>query len=1283
MNMDNDISYEVKTKITSLSTKLKCLKNAGAFSPSTIKDIFFKKIKYCLPLLMTEIIRNLEFVDKSKDKFIALIEEYNKEKNTNLDFSDFENICWIRIVNNEIQIPARIDHLMWSLNSDYDKEIVAIPVEKMDIVLCLLRYYKHIYGKRAKITSDKINTLLNNYNLKNDAISYLIEKDILEYEENDNSYLWGTEEHFPVTLNDEIASLLWLLEKDESNLTASFSRYYSLLIKVHIELNDLSNYLSSDDCLTLFLQSKEYLKNETDLINSDKEVCKIWYDSDCFSHRNIFGDVPTLNFNEADTYSLLKKIKNQNSFWRLEDCIYMQKTRYFCFSLLKYIILHEMKNNYSFGNTIREIIKDVSRPSLIFEFLFIIERIYPEILPWFHIDPDLSPVALNILHEFIVNTNFFTNDALFFNKYEKQLSLKYDLWLESFDIVLTNIAYIWRTNIADHEQIGKSVARIFLDLSNKIFTMYLSTNSDNILWQRELFRTYSESLKRLNNIKTDLQHFNNDPVRKQILFPFLFQHIIRYIIGLIKKLNILERNSLIFHFEYFDISIDFIRNVNNLYNTEKQDDSVKQINDNLEGEIISLLSDNLIQYLYIENNNKQEKLWFGFDTAKLDYIDWGYFFILLYKYNLLTKFNHEFTKSIIIDVSGDRYTVQNHNQIGKVIMFLRIIFFAYLSLKKERTDLYAIGVKIVKVSDFLERFITKHAIFYSIDKFGKGRVDAYDDFPSVDMYKREKPLIELLFDSMNYMKINTQTKLVKDLFNNSINLKRMLSAMNIINDVNIKNVISNYIRNIDIEKFVDSCFYITDIENALFQALYNDQHWEIAGSLISRIKEHYATRNIRDEQVHYLLYQADLLLALRKKDLKALQSVEYVKKEYYSREYKIQELKQFYIAIHMMDNKKDYSKAANILKNLLLSDPHNTNYGLNYFKASVFEVLNQAKLNIENINISYRNWTNFLDNLEKEKETFISGNIKDINYYSLPFYIVNKKTVEFDNTIKYLRNEHKYHELLLKLIGEFYFERNLESEAYNYLVDANNFYTKMKIKIPAYIKNNMTKYGNRSLYELKQSFNKIITTYYENIPKIVPDNINNKTELNKFILTEIVYSLRQMIIKIQTVKLLEMEDNYTDILQSILKLRFPFYGWSINDHPHVGMSLRKKGPGEPDLVIESSSIPITIIEALKLRGKSKRTIHEHIQKSFNYSKQLKRYYLIIYYNGKKNMFNKTWENYKNNFNLFTFPKKREPSGEFIDLHDEFDNVENFQIAKTKHPSFEMFHIMVDFSIEDD
>jgi hypothetical protein len=893
---------------------------------------------------------------------------------------------------------------------------------------------------------------------------------------------------------------------------------------------------------------------------------------------------------------------------------------------------------------------------------------------------------MNILYEYNINSNYFSNDPGLYDKYEKELSLKNNLWLESFDIVLSNVSEDCRRNTSDKQQMGKTLALIFLDLSKRIFGLYLTINTNNKQQLENLFKLYSECLIRLQNIKTNPSYYYGNTPLRQSLFPFLFKHIMKFVIEQIKELKIFNRNSLSFYFEYYDITIDFIRTVNNMYNMERITNDLKEENEIIEKEIISLLFDNLCLYLNIENivkTGKSDKYWFGVYLDKLDYIDWGYFFILLYKYELLDKLENIFNTSIMIDMSGNRYTDQNHNQIGKCIMIFRIVYLAYTSLKSMRTDIYATGVRINNICDFLEEFIIKYSVIYSIDNFKERRFDVFDDFPAASIDRKGKSLLELLFYSVNYMTEIQQVKFIENYFLNSIKLDRMLAAINAIRNGSTNKIVSDYIKKINIEKFVDSCLMITNIEETVFQALYSDQHWEIAGSLISRIKKHYAKRKFNDEQICYLLYQADLLLALRKKDLNAIRSVEFTMEEYYSRKYKIIESKQFYIAIHKIDNENDYSNAVIILKEILLSDPLNTSYGINLLRASVFEALNKEELDTSLINISYSNWTKFLNNLGETKEIFIAKNKVDIHFYSIPYFILNNKTIEFDNAISYLSEEQKYHELFIEIIYNFYSVRNLEPAAYNYINDANNYYVKIKKDVPEFINKILSIPNIIYLNNLKQSFETIISRHYISVPKIVPDIINYEKELNYFILSEIIQSLQQMLIKIQTVNNLKDEDNYTDILQLMLKLRFPFYGWSISDHSHYATSAKGIAPGEPDLVVESFSKPITIIEALILKSKDKNKVHKHIRQCIHYSNSLKRCYILIYYKGKKIKFNETWEKYKEDFKLYKFPEGKKMSGNFITLNEKFDNIENILIAQTFHSSIEIFHIMVNFSTEDD
>jgi hypothetical protein len=333
-------------------------------------------------------------------------------------------------------------------------------------------------------------------------------------------------------------------------------------------------------------------------------------------------------------------------------------------------------------------------------------------------------------------------------------------------------------------------------------------------------------------------------------------------------------------------------------------------------------------------------------------------------------------------VSRNKYIDRNVNQIGKIRLIFRIILLAYSSLKSKRDDILVMDKNIDNVFNFLEEFIVKYCSIYSRDNFEEKALDAFDEFEEFstnNLSRERKSLLELLFDSINLMAKNVQREFIKKFFRNSIKLDRMLIAINILNDQESKNIIGENINNINIEDFVESCFMITNIEESVFQALYSENHWEIASALISKIKKHYSEIDITDKNIYYLLYQADLLFALRKNDLNAMQAVDFSQNVYSSREYKIEETKLFYIALHKLDNEQNYSEAKDILRKLLSADTQNTSYGITLFKAGIFDALNP--MNIDSINITYNHWTQFLDNLEDKRSVSTLKNREAIEFY--------------------------------------------------------------------------------------------------------------------------------------------------------------------------------------------------------------------------------------------------------------------------------------------------------------
>ena len=1281
-----DISHEMRTRITSLCTKIKSLKNVYHYPPSSLSEIFIEKNKYNLPLLMAEIISHLEFADRSEQTFLSFLSKYNEENGKNISFNDFESIFWIRILHNEIHLPSSVSSLIRSLIREFDKELEKIPMDKRDLSICLLRYYEQVYSKSPVLNKEKMDKILIKLSLQNASVSFLISKSIIKFNEDEDIYYWGEQEHYPKSLNDETVTFLWLLHKDDEKIADAFYNFFNLIRKTHFYLNDLSNYLPDIDCKNIYLQSIDYLKNEKDLINTDKEVAKTFLDSERYSHDYIFREAPPFDLSEASAYELLIKIEDNNRFGRLEN-FQFQKTRSFCFTLLRYVIEYEIKNEQLLEKSlITEIINEyVSRPYLIFNLFFILEKSHPEVLPWLHTALDLSPLSLRLLYEFEINYEYFSNDYGTHNKFEKCIYIKNDLSLESFEIFLTNVSEINRSNRDDKQNIEKNLVSIFLDLSRKIFNLCSMYDENSIVKINALLKLYSNFLNSLQNRKTDDRYCYYHHNEKQALFPVIFGYVIDFLKTQLPSLKIIEDHDIKFYYEYFHVIIDFIKILNNQYKVEIIPDNLKQQNENYEKEIVSLLVNNLLSYFnYDEFAYKSliENRWICYNSEYFDFIDWGSFFILLNKYGLLTNLDKKFFESVNIDSTVEYYNTQNRNQTGKLIIYLRIIYKAYLSIKNNDSINHFTEINAKSVCDLLEKYIIKHSKFYSVNNLKKSRLDVFTDYPAFINENYAKPLIELLFDVINNMPEKKQTDIIKNIFSKSIKLDKMLMAINIIKNENVKEIINKKIEKIKISKFIESCFMITSLENAVFEALYNDKHWEIAQILNLKIKEHYNKVKINDEKARYFLYRVDLLTALRKKDIKAIQAVQFSGREYNYKEYKINELKQYFIAVHKIDNEKDYVNAITLLKRLISTDPKNLNYGINILKAAVCEALKNKDVNIELLNESYSIWDEISKNPDDIQKIFISNNNDEIKFLLIPYYIFNNKLTEFNSTFSVLSDSSKYDELYLEIIYNYYCAQKKDDDAYKYLNDANCYYKSANKTPPELIKNILSETDKFKPKELKDAFNRIISTYFENIPQIIPDIINMEDKLNMFILNEITNVLKQMLIKIQTIRQLSHEDHYTDIVQSVLKLRFPFYGWSINDHSHTGISGKGEGPGEPDLIIESRTNSICIIEALKLKGKSISEVHRHIKNCLNYLAYMKRCYIIVYFTGKKSRFNYTWEKYQEDFKLYKFPKNYKMKGKYLNLTDAYESHDNLKTIKSNHGTLEIFHTIVNFGTDE-
>lgn len=335
-------------------------------------------------------------------------------------------------------------------------------------------------------------------------------------------------------------------------------------------------------------------------------------------------------------------------------------------------------------------------------------------------------------------------------------------------------------------------------------------------------------------------------------------------------------------------------------------------------------------------------------------------------------------------------------------------------------------------------------------------------------------------------------------------------------------------------------------------------------------------------------------------------------------------------------------------------------------------------MNLNILNQANQDWKNFIDNLSDEEKRGLPEMAEPIASNNIHYFAATKDAIRFDQSINQLSKRYLYDEEIISTVYRFYIERDLHELAFDYIQEANNYLNDNGITISQNVQDILNNAESvQLLQKYKISLERIRNLAPSKIPFITPDVINDKRELNKFILNELIQSLRIVLEKKEALRQITHENRYNDFLQAILRFRFPIWGWSIHDQPRVGTSAGGADAGNADLVIQSGGgINIALIEAFILRNKD--YTETHILKCPNYIGTINKYYSLVYYLSSSNDFDNKWLEYQSNILNISYPPTFSIDGSgFLDLVNEFDDVVNIKIARTIHGvNLEMFHIMV-------
>lgn len=1277
------LDYHSKDKFTALSEKIKSIaaKNNN-YNEHISVHIRAENLRYNLSYVLSQIILNLKFIERGIGEFEKVLIEFNTINNTQISIKDFKDLSWIRIASDEVVLPCVVRHFIWNVDY-YEQEgkVLEIPGGKENLIECLRMYYKrYFYECKLTISKKELIEILRINARPEVTIDFLTDKEILTELPDTDQFYWSDHDYIR-TLKNEIAATLWSLKARE-NTFQEFREYAKLLLRMKMFGVALSNLLPPSQCSDLGNFALQYLNQEEDLLRSDHDFQKIWWDAENYHHIEIDSPIPAVEFDYSCPYNFIDTIESVH--WHYDDLFYYQKTRIFCSLLLGLHINAASQIPLDFSE-VSKMLRDLSRPFLLWILYKNIPESFGGILPYLLTDTELIPVMLRSVDKIKINDTFLKKFENRDEQNEESYRISNELFFDSFELVLDLFINSQHENLSK----GNCIIKILIDTAKSIF--HYNPN-DNYISHNAARKRYDEILKLLT-----LKRFRN-PNNAHNISP-------RIIISLLPEMLdfLLEEyqtrkehlNYLSLDLSYLDVSIEVLRMCNlnfvdgEIYSTEKEHIGKKasELTDKLFRYLLDYYEQDEVEVRDVYNKAKEIKKvrrlnnQFGFEI-----IDWGYLFLLFERSGCLLRFKNNFVKTLVFDLRQSVHDEENREQVDKLKSFVKSILLAFngIQIKKDELEIEQLPVKgtLTKLENYIQELSTE----YSLDKFEEERVNIFDDsFYVFGQNIFYQSLRSLLFRSLNYFAENKAEEFIKDFFGQSIDIGSMLTAINILESKNLAKLVADRIVAIEIEDYIQSKYTVTDLQDTLIEAVNSESHWDLAEPLIQRIQKYLEKVRQNDENMIFILFHVSLLLAFKENNAIKLAEIEIPQSNYYidrGKADKGQDLKNFFTGLQKLYNDKDYDNAITTFQSLS-SKGDEPRYAFHLYRAQTLKAIHIGDFNL--LGTSFQQWEEFTKNLQKENVKKVSELSEAIASNQLHYYAHVDDRKKFSHNLSILSRAYLYEDEIIPTVYNYYIRMELHEAAFSYLRNAVE-YLKLNGKpvsteIVELQKNSVSK---DLLQSFKNSLINIRSVGAYELPLITPDIVNDKRNLNDFIFNELVQAAKVMTVKQDAIRKNPHEDRFNDLFLAALKLRFQIWGWSIHDQPRTGISPNKVNAGEADITIQAGGIDIALLEGFILRGMDKSVIENHIQKIFGYNNYLKRYYIIIYFKGPPKNFTSTWEAYKANVSNISFEEKYklDKNKLFTNLVDEYNDVTHLELAKTYHGDrgkIEIFHMMIDLS----
>ncbi len=1269
----------------SLSERLK--DNSGennAYENYIDQKIKSENLQFNLSYTLSHIVTNLDFIERSKAVFEQILDDYNIGNHTTLSFESFTEINWVREIFNEVVIPELVRHFILEVGYYEGKgKPIDIPHGKNDHIRCLQIYYKRCFeNAKLSISKSKLTEILANFASQEVTAAFLIERKIIKQGFEADYYCWCDHDYVR-HLRKEIASTLWLLVGNEDADVSQFAKYFKLIRGIGIYVGNLEEYLNYKNTAKISELALAYLTAEDDLLWSKNEFCKGWLDVRGHGDVDLNTEIPIIDLNYNNPYEFIEFVESQRG--RFSEIFFHQKTRAYCYTLIR-LIIQNIPDERNPCKTILSLIEDSTRPYLL-STLYYETRRSSYLIPYFLTNHELSPLAFKAIEEIEVKGQILKEQSNITLQFEEKCEIINNFWIEMFDVTLNRIS---STRPIDVEG-GELLAKILLDIAEKVFTDP-SNHVNNMIRHNSWRKRYDMVLKQVANKRIKENNiYSRPPIHPRLIFPLL-PFAMRFLNNRLVSHRPSRTEYLRLEAGIVDLSIELLRfknlRISEFEISEEQQELLNEAYFETVNQLQAYLSKFYTQIeaiveIYANPGQEKRKVKRGTSQFGFEIIDWGLLYLHFETQNILESLYENFAGGLAFNTDSNKYDDQNKDQFAKIQLFLKSSMMAFISINQSADSLAVNGLPVKSTSARLEKWIRKLSLLYSVNDLKQKRIDVFDERFSVfghDIYYQH--LSQLLYKCINNFKEGKQREFVERFFENNFDIGRMLTAVNIFDSGELKDIISERLSMIQIEDFIGNSITTTELQYALVEAANSENHWKLSKPLIEKIENHFAKVKYTDDNINYFLFEIRLLLALKEKDYTKLINLPIPKSKYNRDEdKKAINTKLFFMALYKIYNDKDYDDAISKLELLLSEETKNIRFAFRLFRAETLKAVETTDLAL--LKQAHQDWDSFVNGLNGDEKKTLSEFGEAIGSNSIHYYVATNDSVRVDQMVNTLSKVYLYDEEIVPIIYGYYTQRSLHELAFSYLQNAKEYYiengTKVTEKLQSLFNNSSP---SHLLESLKRSLINIRSLKAKDIPLIIPDIINDKSNLDEFILNEIVQGSKVLIDKIHGIKKIPHEDRYNDLLLAILRLRFQVWAWSVHDQARKGSSPTGKNAGETDITIEAGNITIALFEALILTGKDKTLTEKHVLKSFSYAKNLDRYYMLVYFKGSTSAFESTWKSYKEDIKntIYTTALTFDKHLGFEELTSNFDDVRHLKIAKSKHgKNINMYHLMLDLS----